>query len=156
MAIEAASRIELVPLHGDFLETMNARRLPDLIFYDMFSSKTCGIMDAGCFQKLFAVCRGRAVELVHLHLFDLGACGSARRRFLRRQGSQRWGEGGDNHRANAGGSGSRFENGHDLLSSQWLEKWNRSGPNFPPSCQRRSAHLSSCLIRAHEQFQLRR
>ncbi|MBA2242842.1 MAG: tRNA guanosine(34) transglycosylase Tgt, partial [Chthoniobacterales bacterium] len=52
-------------LAGDFFTTVqHAKPQPDLIFYDMFSSKTCRDQwTLETFRKLFAVCRGRAVEL---------------------------------------------------------------------------------------------
>ncbi|MGH8165409.1 MAG: tRNA-guanine transglycosylase, partial [Rhodanobacteraceae bacterium] len=54
---------QLVP--GDFLETMTqAPAPPDLIFYDMFSSKTHREQwTLEIFRRLFAACAGRAAEL---------------------------------------------------------------------------------------------
>ena len=49
---------------GDFLERMNQAPPPDLIFYDMFSTKTSAeLWTVGTFRKLFEVCAGRAAEL---------------------------------------------------------------------------------------------
>ena len=50
---------------GDFLETMSAALAPpDLIFYDMFSTKTSGDQwTLSAFRKLFDACAGRAAEL---------------------------------------------------------------------------------------------
>ena len=49
---------------GDFLKRMNQAPPPDLIFYDMFSTKTSGeLWTLGTFRKLFEVCAGRTAEL---------------------------------------------------------------------------------------------
>src|SRR5207248_9390517 len=52
-------------ISGDFLETMSqASAAPELIFYDMFSSKTHGDQwTLDTFQRLFNACCGRPVEL---------------------------------------------------------------------------------------------
>src|SRR6478672_10059177 len=53
---------ELLP--GDFLETMNRAPAPEVIFYDMFSTKTSTRLWATrTFRKIFEVCADRAVEL---------------------------------------------------------------------------------------------
>lgn len=144
-------------LHGDFLETMRtAPALPDLIFYDMFSSKTCGEQwTLNAFKKLFATCRGRAVEL-----FTYTCATSARVALLAAGFYVAKGR-------NAGekeettialtpeAAAARGENGHDLLSSHWLEKWNRSGAKFPPELPAQERAPFERMIRAHEQFQLK-
>ena len=145
-------------LEGDFLETMNAApALPDLIFYDMFSSKTSGeqwTLDA--FKKLFAVCRGRAVELFTY------TCSTSARVALLAAGfyvakGRNAGEKEETTIAlTPEAAGTRFKNGHDLLSSHWLEKWNRSGAKFPAELPAQERAPFERLIRAHEQFQLKR
>jgi queuine tRNA-ribosyltransferase len=51
-------------LPGDFFQTMSHASAPDLIFYDMFSTKTSAhLWTLGVFRKLFAACAGRAAEL---------------------------------------------------------------------------------------------
>ena len=93
----------LVP--GDFLETMStAPAPPDLIFYDMFSSKTSG--DQWTLERLSPVLRRlrRARRRTfHLHLLDREPRRAARRRLLRRERTQRRRKAGDHHRAHARG-----------------------------------------------------
>ena len=51
-------------LHGDFLETLEEAPAPNLIFYDMFSTKTSGpLWTASAFRKIFEACLDRATEL---------------------------------------------------------------------------------------------
>ena len=89
---------------GDFLETVRQAPLPpDLIFYDMFSSKTHGEQwTIEIFQRLFAACRGPGDGDVYLHAFDRGACRSSRRRILCREGSPRRSQGRNHDRPHTG------------------------------------------------------
>ena len=80
------------------------RAPPDLIFYDMFSSKTSGDQwTLAVFRRLFAACAGRCRRTVYLHLFHREPRGAARRRILRCERAQRWRKAGDHDRAHAGG-----------------------------------------------------
>ena len=115
-------------LPGDFLETMStAPAPPDLIYYDMFSTKTSGdqwTLDA--FRKLFEVCAGHAAELFTY------TCSTANRAALLAAGF---------YVARGRNAGEKLETTialtpaacrasssrrHELLTSDWLEKWNRS------------------------------
>ena len=78
-------------LPGDFLETMStAPGPPDLIFYDMFSTKTFGrSMDARCISPAVRSLRGPCRRTFHLHLLHREPGGAARRRLLCRERTQR-------------------------------------------------------------------
>jgi queuine tRNA-ribosyltransferase len=131
-----------------------APALPDLIFYDMFSSKTSGEQwTLNAFMKLFAVCRGRVVELFTY------TCSTSARVALLAAGfyvakGRNAGEKEETTIAlTPEAARSRCEKGHDLLSSQWLEKWNRSGAKFPTELPQQQRVPFERMIRAHEQFQ---
>jgi queuine tRNA-ribosyltransferase len=85
---------------GDFLEMMrHVPAPPDLIFYDMFSSKTSsGVWGLEAFRQISGACAGRAAEL-YTYVRDIRTRGAARGGVLHRARSQHWSKGGDDHRA---------------------------------------------------------
>ena len=140
-------------LQGDFLETMStAPAPPDLIFYDMFSTKTSG--DRGhliAFRKFFEACAGRAAELFTY------TCSTANRAALLAAGFY------VARGRNAGESWKRrlrlrlrpvlsHSCRHELLTPDWLEKWHRSGAKFPGEIQAHQHDSFEHVIREHEQF----
>ncbi|MEI6350791.1 MAG: tRNA guanosine(34) transglycosylase Tgt [Verrucomicrobiota bacterium] len=143
----------LVP--GNFLETMTrAPFLPDVIFYDMFSSKTNGDQwTPQAFRRLFAACQGRAVELFTY------TYSTAIRAALLEAGF---------HVAKGRGAGPkpettialtpeacRSESGirHELLPPDWLKKWTRSDAKFPSGIDASQHAAFEEAIMGHAQFQ---
>ncbi len=141
-------------LPGDFLETMStAPAAPDIIFYDMFSTKTSGdqwTLDA--FRKLFEVCAGRATELFTY------TCSTANRAALLAAGF---------YVARGRNAGEKLETTialtpaacgvpsscrHDLLTRDWLKKWNRSRAKFPEEMPTDQHAAFEQVIRGHAQF----
>jgi queuine tRNA-ribosyltransferase len=143
---------------GNFSQTIKTvPGTPDLIFYDMFSSKTCGDQwTLNTFAQLFAICRGRAVELFTY------TCSTSARVALLAAGFHvaRGRNAGEKEETTIAltpeAAAERCKNGCDLLSSQWLEKWNRSGAKFPAELPEPERGPFERMIRAHEQFQPRR
>ncbi len=139
---------------GDFLETMTrAPAPPDVIFYDMFSSRTCAEQwTLEAFRKLFAVCAGRASEL-----FTYSCSTSARVALLAAGFYVARGRSAGVKaettiaftRSNGRDSGSRP---HDLLAASWLEKWHRSDAKFPAELPGAERERFESLILAHAQF----
>jgi queuine tRNA-ribosyltransferase len=141
-------------VRGDFLSTMlEPPAPPDLIFYDMFSSKTCAEQwTLDTFKKLGDVCHGRAVEL-----FTYTCSTSARVALLaagfhvargRNAGEKEETTIALTPEAFALSSGRR----HELLSSTWLEKWNRSGAKFPADLATDERGSFEQRLRGHQQF----
>ncbi|MDQ6764518.1 MAG: tRNA guanosine(34) transglycosylase Tgt [Verrucomicrobiota bacterium] len=143
-------------VRGNFLETMHAGpAAPDLIFFDMFSSKTCREQwTLAAFADLFATCRGRAVELFTY------TCSTSARVALLAAGFfvAKGRNAGDKEETTialtpkAWASDTRSQ--HELLSTQWLEKWQRSGAKFPAELPPDARASFEQIIRAHAQFQL--
>ena len=142
-------------LRGDFLEMMpKASAPPDLIFYDMFSSKTCAdAWTMASFQQLFAACAGRAVELFTY------TCSTSVRVTLLAAGF---------YLARGRGMGPKEEttialtpeayrlswvDRAEMLSGDWLARWERSGAKFPPGLEPAAETAFEDRIRGHEQFQ---
>jgi queuine tRNA-ribosyltransferase len=140
-------------LPGDFVETMERAAAPDLIFYDMFSTRSSAhLWTLGVFRKLFAACAGRAVELFTY------TCSTANRAALLASGF---------HLARGRNAGekiettialtpaalrSSFTQRRELLASDWLAKWNRSAAKFPTDVAPNERSVFEKIIRDHEQF----
>jgi len=139
---------------GDFLETMAGAPVPpDIIFYDMFSSKTChDLWTLEAFRRLYAACKGRAVELFTY------TCSTAARTALLATGfyvarGRSTGEKQETTIAltpEARGFPSSCR--RDLLSSDWLGKWHRSAAKFPSQMEAEHYPSFERVILDHEQF----
>jgi len=143
-------------MRGNFLETLSlAPALPDVIFYDMFSSKSDGEhWTPEAFRRLFAVCGGRAAELFTY------TCSTAIRAALLEAGF---------HVAKGRSTGEKTEttiaatplarcalppDAYDWLAGDWLEKWARSGAQFPMGIAPEDRPAFERAIRCHPQFAL--
>ena len=143
---------QLIP--GDFLRTMaQAPGPPDLIFYDMFSTKTSGdVWTYAAFRQVFEACAGRAVELFTY------TCSTANRAALLAAGF---------YVARGRNAGEKLETTialtaaalpsplapqREMLANDWLEKWNRSAAKFPAEIGVLEHNHFEKLIRDHEQF----
>jgi queuine tRNA-ribosyltransferase len=140
-------------LIGDFLETMERAAAPDLVFYDMFSTRSSAhLWTLGVFRKLFAACAGHAAELFTY------TCSTANRAALLAAGF---------HLARGRNAGEKIETTialtpaalrnsfagrRDLLASDWLAKWNRSAAKFPTDVAAVDRSAFEKIIRDHEQF----
>lgn len=144
-------------LPGNFLETMaRAPAPPDLIFYDMFSSKTSGDQwKIAAFRKVFVACAGRPVELFTY------TCSTANRAALFATGffvakGRNAGEKVETTIAfTPEAFASPLTRQHELLSCDWLEKWSRSAAKFPEEIGEDQHASFEQTIRGHAQFQQR-
>jgi queuine tRNA-ribosyltransferase len=140
-------------LAGDFLETMERAAAPDLIFYDMFSTRSSAqLWTLRIFRKLFAACAGRPAELFTY------TCSTANRAALLAAGF---------HLARGRNAGEKvettialtptalqnlFARRRELLAADWLAKWNRSAAKFPTDVSPNERSAFENIIRGHEQF----
>jgi len=140
-------------VRGDFLATMDEAPAPDVIFYDMFSPNTSPkLWTAAVFRKLFARCRDRAAELFTY------TCSTANRAGLLAAGF---------FLARGRNAGEKIETTialtpaaahdaataqRDLLSRDWLAKWERSTAKFPSDIPPNERSAFEKIIRGHEQF----
>jgi queuine tRNA-ribosyltransferase len=137
---------------GDFLERIaEAPAPPDVIFFDMFSSKTDGdLWTLGVFRKVFEACRGRAVELFTY------TCSTPIRAALLAAGFYV-----------AKGISTvdkvdttialtpeaiRKSGERELLGEEWLGRWSRSGAKFPTDVPAEQHASFEEAIRSHPQF----
>jgi queuine tRNA-ribosyltransferase len=141
-------------LPGEFLATLpQAPAPPDLIFYDMFSTKTSGEQwTLNAFRRVFEACAGRAAELFTY------TCSTANRVALLSAGF---------YVAKGRNAGEKLETTialtpaafhsplserREILSGDWLEKWSRSAAKFPAELEPNERIHFEELIRRHEQF----
>jgi queuine tRNA-ribosyltransferase len=141
-------------LRGEFLEMMrHAPAPPDLIFYDMFSSKTSAdVWTLDAFRQLFAACAGRAAELytytcstsVRVALLAAGFY-VARGRSMGAKEETTIALTPDAYHA-------RWSNRDEVLSADWLVRWGRSGAKFPLGLAADAHPAFENSIRQHAQF----
>ncbi len=139
----------LVP--GDFPATVAvAPAAPDLIFYDMFSTKTHGDpWTLTAFHKVFAACAHRAAELFTY------SCSTANRVALLAAGFYvaRGRNAGQKTETTIALTPVAAQTGrHALLGDDWLEKWARSTAKFPADLSAEHHPSFERTIREHPQF----
>jgi queuine tRNA-ribosyltransferase len=142
-------------LPGDFLQTMaTAPAPPDLVYYDMFSTKAGGDQwTLAAFRQLFLACADHSTELFTY------TCSTANRAALLAAGF---------YVAKGRNAGEKLETTialtpeayratspcrHELLTADWLEKWRRSVAKFPAELHAEQYPSFEQVIREHEQFQ---
>ena len=138
---------------GDFVTTMNHAPAPDVIFYDMFSTRTSAeLWTARLFQRLFDLCRDRATE------FSTYTCSTANRAALLAAGFfvARGRNAGDKVETTIAMTPTRLHaapaTNRDLLSRDWLTKWERSTAKFPADVAPNDRPAFEKIIRDHQQF----
>jgi queuine tRNA-ribosyltransferase len=141
-------------LAGDFLEMMaHAPAPPDLIFYDMFSTKTSGtVWTFAAFRKVFEACAGREAELFTY------TCSTANRAALLASGFYvaRGRSAGEKVETTIALTAAAFHSPlskqREMLSHEWLEKWQRSAAKFPAEIEDPQRGSFEALVRDHKQF----
>jgi queuine tRNA-ribosyltransferase len=138
---------------GDFREVMAQAPPPDLIFYDMFSTKTSGDQwTVTTFRRVFNACAGRAAELFTY------TCSTANRVALLAAGFYvaRGRNAGEKLETTIALTPAAFHSPQaqrrEMLSSDWLKKWDRSAAKFPEEIDPEQRSSFEKLIREHEQF----
>ncbi len=139
-------------LHGDFLASIAASPAPpDVIFFDMFSSKTdADQWTLGAFRKVFAACDGRAVELFTY------TCSTPVRAALLAAGF---------HVAKGLSTVDKLDTTvaltreairtplrYELLAHEWLGRWTRSAAKFPADLPKDQQPAFEQAIFSHPQF----
>jgi len=138
---------------GDFIERMNDAPGPGLIYYDMFSTKmSARLWEAHTFRQIFEACAGRAVELFTY------TCSTANRAALLSAGF---------FVARGRNAGAKVEttialtpaafrsarkHNRDLLSGDWLAKWERSAAKFPADVSPNERSAFEKIIRERQLY----
>ena len=141
-------------VEGDFLETVAvAPAPPDLIFYDMFSSRTHGEQWAiEIFRRLFAACAGRATELFTYTHSTAARAALLTAGFYVAKGRPAGTKEATTIAFTPAALGSPFTRSYELLAAEWVGRWNRSRAKFPSEIAADRRADFEELIRQHEQF----
>ena len=142
-------------IKGDFLDTLeSAPAPPELIFYDMFSSKTCRAhWSLETFARLLRACQSRPAAL-----FTYSCSTAARVAMLaagfwvargRASGEKQETTVALTPEAAAAGWGEAYE----FLGADWLRKWNRSSARFPAELPVEAHAGFAEMLSGHPQFQ---
>jgi queuine tRNA-ribosyltransferase len=146
--------LEWVLHEGDFLKLLDSADTPDLIFYDMFSGKTCApAWTQEAFERVMSRCAGRDVELFTY------TCSTASRVAMLAAGFglARGCNAGDKEETTIAFTSleAARRRGRDVLGLDWLARWERSAAQFPSSLDPASREDFAREIRARPQFQIR-
>jgi queuine tRNA-ribosyltransferase len=143
---------ELLP--GDFLATVaQAPAPPDLVFYDMFSSKTHGEQwTIDIFRHLFAACAGRAAELFTYSHSTAARAALLAAGFYVAKGRPAGAKEGTTIAFTPAALGSPFTRSYELLAAEWVGRWHRSHAKFPAEVRTEERSAFEQLIEAHAQF----
>ncbi|MEI6714441.1 MAG: tRNA guanosine(34) transglycosylase Tgt [Verrucomicrobiota bacterium] len=141
-------------LKGDFLETMDAANArPEVIFYDMFSSKTCGDQwTLSVFERLFAACGDHGTELFTY------TCSTASRVAMLGAGFSvaRGRNAGEKLETTIAFTPSAERRGfsarHEVLAAEWFAKWKRSAAKVPRELSPEDQLKLEQRIMGHSQF----
>ena len=146
-------RVSWQLIHGDFHEVLTqATDLPDLIFYDLFSSRThraAWTIDA--FRSLLAACGDRPCGL-----FTYTTSTAARVALLAAGWNVAKGVGiGVKSETTIALTPAAAPGSYPLLGAAWLSKWERSHAQFPGDLLEADRPAFARSIREHPQFGLR-
>ncbi len=146
--------LEWTLVSGAFLDTLtSAPAAPDLIFYDMFSSKTTtDAWTIESFRKLLAACGDQPVELFTYTVSTAARVALLAAGFHVARGRST----GEKHETTialspAAGRGAATQR-HDFLAGEWLTRWSRSSAKFPQDLPADEYAAFERLILNHEQF----
>ena len=144
-----------VLLKGDFRDSIESAKAPDIIFYDPFSYKTDpALWTVETFSRILNYCLGKPAELYTY------SASTAVRGALLAAGffvAQGMGTGPKPETTIAFTSMSGLKDhplSPRLLSQSWLERWRRSGAKFPATVSDEDKPHFERLIESHPQFAL--
>jgi queuine tRNA-ribosyltransferase len=120
-------------VRGDFLDTVSQAPLPpDLIFYDMFSSRTHREQwTLEIFRRLFAATAERPAELFTYSHSTAARAALLAAGFYVAKGRPAGAKEETTIAFTPAALGSRFTGAYELLASEWIGRWKRSHAKFP-------------------------
>jgi queuine tRNA-ribosyltransferase len=140
-------------LKGDFTCLMEAAAIPDLIYYDPFSSKAdTELWTAEIFSRIFARCQSTSAELYTYSASTLIRALLLAAGFFVAAGV------GTGPKSTTTIAFTRATGAQDhllapqLLDPAWLARWRRSGAKFPPTLLDEERPYFERLIETHRQF----
>lgn len=146
---DPGSTWELV--QGEYPATLAASpAAPEVIFYDMFSPRTCGgAWTWAAFRSLFEVCGAGSATLCTYTLSTASRAAMLAAGFFVARGRS---AGAKVETTVALTRAAAEERAPELLGPEWLAKWERSTAKFPTDVPAAEQPTFEGLIREHEQF----
>ncbi len=148
-----ASSLQWELLKGDFRDFIESAIVPDLIFYDPFSSKTdAALWTAESFARIFRRCLPKSAELYTYSASTAVRVSLLAAGFFVAQGVGT-GPKSDTTIAFTKAKGVRDHPlSPRLLGADWLTRWRRSGAKFPTALSTDARAHFEKLIETHHQF----
>jgi queuine tRNA-ribosyltransferase len=145
-------------IRGHFLETLtDAPAPPDLVFYDMFSSRTCGdLWSLSAFRRLFTACAGRAVELFTYTHSTASRSAMLAAGFWLAKGRSIGLKEETTIALTPTAHGLLKTRARELLGAAWLSRWERSAAKYPADVAEDACPAFAEVIRGHAQFRIGR
>jgi queuine tRNA-ribosyltransferase len=144
-----------VLVQGSFLETMaQAPAPPDIIYYDMFSKKTCEDQwTVDIFRDLLAACKGHPAEFFTYTVSTASRVALLAAGFYVAKGRSAGEKQETTVAFTPSAAGLAHTERHELLGPDWLVRWGRSGAKFPIGLGLDQHAWLEGLILGHAQFQ---
>jgi queuine tRNA-ribosyltransferase len=135
-------------LKGDFLALLDSAPAPDLIFYDMFSARSCAEhWTPALFARIHRRCEGRSVELFTYSASTAFRAALLSAGFFVASGASTW------QKSETTVAFSALNPApHSLLGESWLKKWERSQAKFPAGLPLEARAAFEATILGHPQF----
>ena len=139
---------------GDFLALMeSAPQPPDVIFYDMFSTKTNpGPWTHETFRRLYAACKSQPAEFFTYTVSTAARVALLAAGFFVAKGRSTGEKVETTIALTPQALGIPTGQSRDLLAADWLVKWNRSKAKFPEGMPESEQPAFEQVIRGHPQF----
>lgn len=139
-------------LPGDFAETIAQAPAPDLIFFDMFSSKSAAEQwTAEAFSRIFRACRGRKAELFTYSTSTAVRVALLAAGFFVARGRS-IGVKTETTIALTPEAAAEGARRRELLGEEWLARWRRSHARFPAGLPEEEREAFARRIEGHPQF----
>jgi queuine tRNA-ribosyltransferase len=139
---------------GDVL--LNLPRIappPDLVFYDLFSSRTHPeAWTLACFNKLRQACSGHATELFSFVASTAARVAMLGAGFYVAKGRATVDKPESTIAFTPEALSDDWARRHELLGAAWLARWGRSGSRFPSDLPEEGREAFEALILEHPQF----
>ena len=141
-------------VQGDFLEKMTtAPAPPDVIFFDMFSSKTdADQWTLSAFRKIFTACEERAVELFTYTCSTPARASLLVAGFHLAKGRATVDKVDTTIALTPAAASIAKQRGHEFLGAEWFGKWTRSSAKFPADVPQEEHAFFEQTIRTHPLF----
>ncbi|MDH3443027.1 MAG: tRNA guanosine(34) transglycosylase Tgt [Deltaproteobacteria bacterium] len=140
-------------MKGDFYESMESARVPDLIYYDPFSSKSdAALWTAEIFAKILQRCMPKSAELYTYSSSTAVRVALLAAGFFVAEGI------GIGPKSDTTIAFTTFKGAKDhpllppLLGQDWLKRWRRSGAKYPTALLHEEKTQIEKLIESHQQF----